>query len=155
MIGKLRVGAASSPSMKTNILFGVGQNADRQAFTALQKRQEASVCTTKQHCGPSTSTARGFASGRATTESADSRKQLGTLKSVSERSEAKLQSQIAQLEKGLKETRREGALDRYYGNEETRQQFFGHFEILSKLAAKSLPHWGRHSTSQTQVIDSE
>ena len=117
------------------ILFGVGGNADRQAFTrykngkSISLHNEAGLRAEYQRLEDSRAA--------AANESADLRKQLGTLKRRERTQRAKLQSQIAQLEKGLKANKEEKALlDRYYGNEETRQQFFADYETLTKLAAK-------------------
>jgi hypothetical protein len=63
--------------------------------------------------------------------------QLAGLKRRERLQRAKLQTQIAGLEKELK-ANREGKkqLDRYYGNADTRQRLFAHYESLQQLGSE-------------------
>jgi hypothetical protein len=126
-----------SPATEKYVLFGVGAHAGKNPFTRYINGKSIPLYNEESLR---------LAYQRAADEHIKSQKEIATLKqelsglSKRERSKrAKLQSQIAAVQKEAKATTEDKELlDRYYGKDETRDQLFSEYESLATLS-KNFP----------------
>jgi hypothetical protein len=123
------------PATENYILFGVGGSADSGPFTRFENGKsiklynEAGLRQEYERLAGSTT---GFEKQIATAQ-----QQLALLKRRDRSQRAKLQTQIAGLQKEVKGNREDKAqLDRSYGNAATRKSLFSDYESLQQLGAK-------------------
>jgi hypothetical protein len=123
------------PVSENYILFGVGGKADKQPFTRYENGKSISLFN---EAGLQQQYDRLSASATGVDKQIASLKQeLAGLKRRERAQRARLQTQIAGLQKSSKLSRDEkAALDRYYGNPKTRQQLFAGYESLEQLAVE-------------------
>jgi hypothetical protein len=118
---------------KDYILFGVGGNASKGAFTRYEANQSVSLF---DEAGLSQEYARlAVAQTKLQNEIVDLRKQLGSLTRRERSKRGVLQAQIPKTQKMLKtEVENKQVLDRYYGDAERRAKLFSDHALMQGLA---------------------
>jgi hypothetical protein len=121
------------PVSRDYILFGVGGSADLEPFTRYENGESISLYNEAELAQEYAR----MAESRATleNETATLRQELNSLNKRERSARARLQNQISEKEKALKASREsKELLDRYYGDDDRRQQLFHDYESLEKLS---------------------
>jgi hypothetical protein len=121
------------PVSRNYILFGVGGNADKEPFTRYENGKRIKLYDETELAQEYAR----MAESRANLENAIAgfKQEINSLNKRERSLRARLQAQINEKEKALKaERERQEALDRFYGDDERRQQLFMDYQSLESLA---------------------
>ena len=139
------------PASENYILFGVGGNADSGAFSRYQNGKSTNLydeAGLRQEYDRLAGAATGFEK-----QIASLRQQLAVLKRRERSQRARLQTQVAAIEKELNAARAEKSqLDRSYDDVETRQQLFSDYEKLKQLGSKLIGGFDMENASSRRQL---
>jgi hypothetical protein len=129
------------PVGENYIIFGVGGNADTEAFTHYEKSTGKSIpLYSEAELGEVRARIAETLTGLEN-ETASLRRELSSAGKRERARRARLQSQIREKERAAKgEQEREEQIDSYYGDAQSRQQLFSDYETLERLAKSYSDH---------------